>query len=117
MEIAVIDRGSGIDPKNLESIFNPFFTTKSERRRTWAWPSCSKIVDEHGGQITVESDAGRRQRVSRVPAGQARIEMKAYHEATILVIEDEEKLRRVIGLHLASAGYRGEAGGHGRRRH
>ena len=24
---------------------------------------------------------------------------------TILVIEDEEKLRRVIGLHLAAAGY------------
>ena len=28
VEIAVIDRGSGIDGKNLESIFNPFFTTK-----------------------------------------------------------------------------------------
>ena len=30
LEIAVIDRGSGIDPKNLENIFNPFFTTKSD---------------------------------------------------------------------------------------
>ena len=29
IEIAVSDRGSGIDPKNLESIFNPFFTAKS----------------------------------------------------------------------------------------
>jgi signal transduction histidine kinase len=29
-EIAVIDRGSGIDPKHLENIFNPFFTTKAE---------------------------------------------------------------------------------------
>ena len=27
---AVIDRGSGIEPKNRENIFNPFFTTKSE---------------------------------------------------------------------------------------
>src|SRR6185436_16622916 len=27
VEVAVIDHGSGIDAKNLESIFNPFFTT------------------------------------------------------------------------------------------
>src|SRR5262249_7591538 len=29
-EIAVIDCGSGIDAKHLESIFNPFFTTKPD---------------------------------------------------------------------------------------
>jgi signal transduction histidine kinase len=56
-EIAVIDRGSGIDPKNLESIFNPFFTTKSSGTGL-GLAICSKIVDEHGGQITVESTPG-----------------------------------------------------------
>lgn len=56
-EIAVIDRGSGIDPKNLESIFNPFFTTKSDGVGL-GLAICSKIVDEHGGQITVESTPG-----------------------------------------------------------
>src|SRR5258708_4271034 len=29
-EVAVIDRGSGIEPKHLENIFNPFFTTKPD---------------------------------------------------------------------------------------
>jgi signal transduction histidine kinase len=57
VEVAVIDRGSGIDPKNLESIFNPFFTTKPEGVGL-GLAICSKIVDEHGGQITVESTAG-----------------------------------------------------------
>ena len=57
VEIAVIDRGSGIDPKNLESIFNPFFTTKSDGVGL-GLAICSKIVDEHGGQITVESSPG-----------------------------------------------------------
>lgn len=57
VEIAVIDRGSGIDPKNLESIFNPFFTTKSSGIGL-GLAICSKIVDEHGGQITVESTPG-----------------------------------------------------------
>ena len=44
-------------PKNLESIFNPFFTTKPEGVGL-GLAICSKIVDEHGGQITVESTAG-----------------------------------------------------------
>jgi len=57
VEIAVIDRGSGIDPKNLDSIFNPFFTTKSTGVGL-GLAIVSKIVDEHGGTITVESDPG-----------------------------------------------------------
>jgi two-component system sensor histidine kinase HydH len=54
VEIAVIDRGSGIAPKDLESIFNPFYTTKSEGVGL-GLAIVSKIVDEHGGQIAVES--------------------------------------------------------------
>jgi two-component system NtrC family sensor kinase len=57
VEVAVIDRGSGIEAKNLESIFNPFFTTKPEGVGL-GLAICSKIVDEHGGHITVESTAG-----------------------------------------------------------
>ena len=30
VEVSVIDRGSGIEQKNLENIFNPFFTTKGD---------------------------------------------------------------------------------------
>ncbi len=57
VEVAVIDRGTGIEAKNLESIFNPFFTTKPEGVGL-GLAICSKIIDEHGGQITVESSAG-----------------------------------------------------------
>lgn len=57
LEVAVIDRGSGIDPKNLESIFNPFFTTKAEGVGL-GLAICSKIVDEHGGHIVVDSTPG-----------------------------------------------------------
>jgi len=56
-EIAVIDRGSGIDPKHLENIFNPFFTTKASGVGL-GLSIVSKIVDEHGGQINVESTPG-----------------------------------------------------------
>ncbi len=57
VEVAVIDRGSGIEAKNLESVFNPFFTTKPDGVGL-GLAICSKIVDEHGGHITVESTAG-----------------------------------------------------------
>jgi len=57
-EIAVIDRGAGIAPKHLDTIFNPFFTTKPEGVGL-GLAIVSKIVDEHGGKITVESELGK----------------------------------------------------------
>ena len=58
VEIAVIDRGVGIEAKQRDSIFNPFFTTKPEGVGL-GLAIVSKIVDEHGGKITVESDPGK----------------------------------------------------------
>jgi two-component system, NtrC family, sensor histidine kinase HydH len=57
-EIAVIDRGAGIDPRQLDTIFNPFFTTKPAGVGL-GLAIVSKIVDEHGGKITVESELGK----------------------------------------------------------
>ncbi len=57
VEVDVIDRGTGIAPKDRESIFNPFFTTKSSGVGL-GLAIVSKIVVEHGGQITVESEPG-----------------------------------------------------------
>ena len=57
-EIAIIDRGQGIDPKQRASIFNPFFTTKPAGVGL-GLAIVSKIVDEHGGKIAVESEPGK----------------------------------------------------------
>jgi len=57
VEISVIDRGCGIEPKDLKSIFNPFYTTKPDGVG-FGLAIVSKIVDEHGGQIEVESTPG-----------------------------------------------------------
>lgn len=51
-------RGAGIDPKHLESIFNPFFTTKTQGVGL-GLAIVSNIVDEHGGRIAVESEVNK----------------------------------------------------------
>jgi two-component system, NtrC family, sensor histidine kinase HydH len=58
VEISVIDRGCGIDPKIINTIFNPFVTSKPEGVGL-GLAIVSKIVDEHGGKITVESELNR----------------------------------------------------------
>lgn len=57
VEVAIIDRGSGIDSKNIESIFNPFFSTKPDGVGL-GLAIVAKIIDEHGGKMTVESEPG-----------------------------------------------------------
>jgi signal transduction histidine kinase len=58
VEIDVIDRGIGIDPKQLGTIFNPFFTTKPEGVGL-GLAIVAKIVDEHSGKIAVESEPAK----------------------------------------------------------
>lgn len=56
--ISVIDKGTGIDPAMAEAIFNPFVTTKPGGVGL-GLPIVSKIVDEHGGKLSVESAPGK----------------------------------------------------------
>lgn len=61
-QIEIADTGCGIDRADLEKIFEPFFTTKNDKnspsRHSGAGLGlvfCKRIIDEHGGCISVES--------------------------------------------------------------
>jgi two-component system, NtrC family, sensor histidine kinase HydH len=56
--VLVSDHGEGIQPQHLESIFNPFFTTKPQGVGL-GLPIVSKIVDEHQGRLQVFSEPGK----------------------------------------------------------
>ncbi|HEY3937442.1 MAG TPA: ATP-binding protein [Bryobacteraceae bacterium] len=56
--IFVSDQGEGIPQQNLESIFNPFFTTKPQGVGL-GLPIVAKIVDEHRGRMQVFSESGK----------------------------------------------------------
>lgn len=59
VSIYVKDNGKGIPEKNLDKIFKPHFTTKSENGGTGiGLYICKQIVDKYNGSITVSNDNG-----------------------------------------------------------
>jgi len=116
--MAVSDNGSGIDEQTQARIFEPFFTTKQKGKGTGLGLSTVYgIVRQSGGHITVESALreGSRFRIYLPPT--AVTELKVEDETppleteilsgteTVLVVEDEPALRRLISVSLEKRGY------------
>ena len=57
--ILVRDRGAGIKPDVLDRIFEPLFTTKPSGGTGLGLAVVQQIIAEHGGEIVVESEAGK----------------------------------------------------------
>jgi len=55
--VEIGDRGSGMSPEVQAQLFNPFFTTK-DGGTGLGLPISLRIVEEHGGAIEVQSQAG-----------------------------------------------------------
>ena len=58
VEINVVDRGCGIPQDKIETIFNPFVTTK-QNGVGLGLAIVARIIDGHGGKIAVESEPGK----------------------------------------------------------
>jgi len=52
------DNGPGIPPENLPHVFEPFFTHGKDHGTGLGLAICDRIVQDHGGRITVRSDPG-----------------------------------------------------------
>ena len=113
--LAVSDTGSGIDEEIKAHIFEPFFTTKEQGRGTGLGLSTVYgIVKQDGGHIRVESQPGIGTvfriyfpRVGNRPAPQVipRPKARSRGTETILLVEDEAALRRIVGEMLTRLGY------------
>jgi two-component system cell cycle sensor histidine kinase/response regulator CckA len=113
--LAVTDTGMGMDRQTQARIFEPFFTTKGAGRGTGlGLATVYGIIKQSGGFIWVYSEPGRGStfkvyfpRVDDVPA---RPESRAGISSiggteTILLVEDDDDLRRVTRRILQSRGY------------
>jgi len=116
VQLEVQDTGHGMDEATLARIFEPFFTTKEEGRGTGLGLSTVfGIVEQHRGQIRVDSAPGRGTTfridlpcvtTASDPAPDSqRASARTHGRETILLVEDEEALRTLASRLLRARGY------------
>jgi len=111
-KIEIQDCGTGIPKENLGRIFDPFFTTKKTGSGLGLATSYA-IVEKHGGYITVDSVHGQGTLFTlyfpasekKLASGQTRTKEVAQGSGHILVMDDEEIIRSVVGDILKAVGY------------
>jgi len=110
--IAIQDQGGGLPEESIPQIFDPYFTS-NETQNGLELVTAYSIVKKHGGEIVVESETGVGTTFQiYLPAA----DMKQKHETVritrssepkgrILVMDDEEIIREVVGALLKHLGY------------
>jgi CheY-like chemotaxis protein len=114
--ITVRDEGEGMSPEVRERLFEPFFTTKSPGKGTGlGLATVYGIVHAHNGLLQVESEPGHGTAVQvYLPVCEDTAEDEPPRPSTgtrggretILVAEDQDKVRAVVVRMLEAAGYR-----------
>jgi signal transduction histidine kinase/ActR/RegA family two-component response regulator len=116
--LAVRDHGVGMSEPVRRRLFEPFFTTKGENGNGLGLSVTFGIVQRHGGEITVESAEGRGStftirlpaaKESARPSKQVPVVKKAAPAGPglrVLVVEDEESIRRLLETVLKHLGHR-----------
>ncbi|NUN98620.1 MAG: response regulator, partial [Candidatus Omnitrophica bacterium] len=116
VRLAVVDSGVGISAEARSRLFEPFFTTKEVGKGTGLGLSTAhEIIRKSSGLIDVESKVGDgttfRVRLPGVEAPPSTVDKESLDSSllqgreTILVVEDEEVIRKILRRMLTQYGY------------
>lgn len=114
VQLQVADNGTGMDESTLQRIFDPFFTTKTQGKGTgMGLAVVHGIVQNHGGDIVVESRLGEGTCFSLYfPAYEVQVDEEAQlisprttGRERIMLVDDDELLIKVQGRILSRRGY------------
>jgi len=115
--ISITDTGSGMDKNTQSHLFEPFFTTKAAGRGTGlGLATAYGIIRQSGGAIGIESEIGKGTTariflgIAEPVAGSAK-EYAGSRKAltgdeTIMLVEDEPRVRKLMVDVLAGCGYK-----------
>ncbi|MFO8058613.1 MAG: PAS domain S-box protein, partial [bacterium] len=116
--LAVSDTGFGMDEETRSKVFEPFYTTKEKGKGTGLGLSTVYgIVKQMGGNVWCYSEPGKGTTFKiYLPRVEEELERKTSRETvvpaswrgteTILVVEDDENVRKVAARALESQGYK-----------
>lgn len=112
VKVSVIDEGAGIPRKDIEKIFDPYFTTKPKGTGLGLTTSYA-IIKNHDGMITVDSEIEQGSVFSfYLPALDVSLEnssspasIKPQKGGKILVMDDDDAVRAVVSQILRGYGY------------
>jgi two-component system, cell cycle sensor histidine kinase and response regulator CckA len=114
--LTIADNGVGMDTDTLTHCFEPFFTTKAKGKGTGlGLATVYGVVKQHGGEIRAESAPGQgavfriylpvTQQLVEPLSGKAYVRRTQGGSETILVVEDDEGVRRLTCSMLRHHGY------------
>jgi len=118
VELVITDTGNGMHDETRTHVFEPFFTTKGERGTGLGLATVYGIVKQHGGAVHVESELGRGTTFDvylPVRMGDTAEAVVASERApwithvqgggTVLLVEDDEQVRKLAETLLMRLGY------------
>ena len=113
--VYIADSGTGMSAEVVKQVFEPFYTTKGDSGTGLGLSLSKKIIEDHGGTITVKSEEGKGttfivtlpiSKMKYSSNGDPAHELISRGDISILLVEDRHDLKETIAELLEARGFK-----------